>query len=189
MGANIALEMATQLHQSGHPVAPLVLIEPYLPNPAARARLEGVTRDLREALRLRDRLRELPASPQRDRATAELTATLLGAGMSPAEAALVEGAPIEVWHSLLAALAGYEVRPYPGHIHLVVGSEAAGLPRGVAMPGLDVDYETYVARWRETARGGLTLHISDGDHMSMMAEPQVTGIAGLLAALETGEAR
>ncbi|MEU5320313.1 amino acid adenylation domain-containing protein [Streptomyces sp. NPDC021056] len=189
MGANIALEMATQLHQSGHPVAPLVLIEPYLPNPAARARLEGVTRDLREALRLRDRLRELPASAQRDRATAELTATLLGAGMSPAEAALVEGAPIEVWHSLLAALAGYEVRPYPGHIHLVVGSEAAGLPRGVAMPGLDVDYETYVARWRETARGGLTLHISDGDHMSMMAEPQVTGIAGLLAALETGEAR
>ncbi|MFE0674916.1 amino acid adenylation domain-containing protein [Streptomyces sp. NPDC058867] len=189
MGANIALEMATQLHRSGHPVSPLVLIEPYLPNPAARARLDGVTRDLREALRLRDRLRELPPSPQRDRATAELTATLLGAGMSPAEAALVENAPIEVWHSLLAALAGYEVRPYPGHLHLVVGSEAAGLPRGRTMPGLDVDYETYVARWRETAQGGLTLHISDGDHMSMMAEPRVTGIADLLAALETGERR
>ncbi|MFF5497676.1 amino acid adenylation domain-containing protein [Streptomyces aquilus] len=189
MGANIALEMATQLHQAGHPVAPLVLIEPYLPNPAARARLEGVTRDLRDALRLRDRLRELPASAQRDQATAELTATLLGAGMSPAEAALVENAPIEVWHSLLAALAGYAVRPYPGHIHLVVGSEAAGLPRGVTMPGLDVDYDTYVERWRATAQGGLTLHISDGDHMSMMAEPQVTGIADLLAALERGQSR
>ncbi|MGW2237611.1 amino acid adenylation domain-containing protein [Streptomyces sp. NPDC001759] len=189
MGANIALEMATQLHQAGHLVAPLVLVEPYLPNPAARARLEGVTRDLREALRLRNRLRELPASPQRDRATAELTATLLGAGMSPAEAALVEGAPIEVWHSLLAALAGYAVRPYPGHIHLVVGSEAAALPRGVPMPGLDVDYDTYVERWRATAQGGLTLHISDGDHMSMMAEPQVTGIADLLADLERGESR
>ncbi|MFJ3669663.1 amino acid adenylation domain-containing protein [Streptomyces sp. NPDC090106] len=189
MGANIALEMATQLHQAGHPVAPLVLVEPYLPNPAARARLDGVTRDLREALRLRDRLRELPPSPQRDRATAELTATLLGAGMSPAEAALVENAPIEVWHSLLAALASYEVRPYPGHLHLVVGSEAAGLPRGVAMPGLDVDYETYVARWRATARDGLTLHISDGDHMSMMAAPRVTGIADLLTALEQGEPR
>ncbi|MFI8233882.1 amino acid adenylation domain-containing protein [Streptomyces sp. NPDC085900] len=189
MGANIALEMATQLHQAGHPVAPLVLIEPYLPNPAARARLEGVTRDLREALRLRDRLCELPASPQRDQATAELTATLLGAGMSPAEAALVENAPIEVWHSLLAALADYAVRPYPGHIHLVVGSEAAGLPRGVTMPGLDVDYDTYVERWRATAQGGLTLHISDGDHLSMMAEPQVSGIADLLAALERGESR
>jgi hypothetical protein len=57
------------------------------------------------------------------------------------------------------------------------------------MPGLDVDYDTYVARWRETAQGGLTLHISDGDHMSMMAEPQVTGIARLLAALERGETR
>ncbi|MFD0318147.1 amino acid adenylation domain-containing protein [Streptomyces flavalbus] len=189
MGANIALEMATQLHRAGHPVAPLVLIEPYLPNAAARARLDGVTRDLREALRLRDRLRELPHSARRDQVTAELTATLLGAGMSPAEAALVENAPIEVWHSLLAALAAYEVRPYPGHIHLVVGSEAASLPRGRTMPGLDVDYETYVARWRETARGGLTLHISDGDHMSMMAEPRVTGIADLLTALETGETR
>ncbi|MER6108070.1 amino acid adenylation domain-containing protein [Streptomyces hirsutus] len=184
MGANIALEMATQLHGAGHAVAPLVLIEPYLPNTAARTRLDGVTRDLREALRLRDRLRELPPSPQRDRATAELTATLLGAGMSPAEAALVEGAPIEVWHSLLAALAAYDVRPHPGHVHLVVGSEAAGLPRGRTMPGLDVDYDTYVARWREVAGGGLTLHISDGDHMSMMAEPRVHGIAALLAGIE-----
>jgi amino acid adenylation domain-containing protein len=184
MGANIALEMATQFHRAGHTVAPLVLIEPYLPNPAARARLLGVTRDLREALRLRDRLRDLPPSPARDRATAELTATLLGAGMSPSEAALVEGAPIEVWHSLLAALAAYEVRPYPGHVHLVVGSEAAGLPRGRTMPGLDVDYDTYVARWREVAGGGLTLHVSDGDHMSMMAEPRVRGIAGLLTGIE-----
>ncbi|MFH8447677.1 amino acid adenylation domain-containing protein [Streptomyces fungicidicus] len=184
MGANIALEMATQLHRAGHTVAPLVLIEPYLPNPAARDRLLGVTRDLREALRMRDRLRGLPPSPQRDRATAELTAALLGAGMSPSEAALVEGAPIEVWHSLLAALAAYEVRPYPGHVHLVVGSEAAELPRGRTMPGLDVDYDTYVARWREVAGGGLTLHISDGDHMSMMAEPRVRGIAGLLTGIE-----
>ncbi|TGZ14392.1 hypothetical protein DV517_58750 [Streptomyces sp. S816] len=189
MGANIALEMATQLDRAGHPVAPLVLIEPYLPNPAARARLNGVTDDLRTAWRQRDLIRQLPPSPERDRATAELTATLLGAGMSPAEAALVENAPIEVWHSLLAALAGYEVRPYPGHIHLVVGSEAAGLPRGRTMPGLDVDYDTYLARWRDLAGGGLTVHISEGDHMSMMAEPRVSGIAGILVAIKEGENR
>ncbi|WP_263976330.1 non-ribosomal peptide synthetase [Streptomyces sp. NK08204] len=184
MGANIALEMATQLHQAGHRVDPLVLIEPYVPNAAARARLTGVTKDLRDALRLRNRLRELPPSPQRDRTTAELTATLLGAGMSPAEAALVENAPIEVWHSLLAALAAYEPRPYPGHVHLVIGSEAAGTPRGRTMPGLDADYDTYVARWGEVAEGGLTLHISDGDHMSMLAEPRVSGIAAVLAGIE-----
>ncbi|MGW0882415.1 amino acid adenylation domain-containing protein [Streptomyces sp. NPDC002671] len=189
MGANIALEMATQLHQAGHRVEPLILIEPYLPNAAARARLNGVTKDLRDALRMRNRLRELPPSPQRDRTTAELTATLLGAGMSPAEAALVENAPIEVWHSLLAALAAYEARPYPGHVHLVVGSEAAGLPRGRTMPGLDVDYDTYVERWRAVAEGGLTLHISDGDHMSMMAEPRVAGLAELLVKVEAGGAR
>ncbi|MBV2354022.1 amino acid adenylation domain-containing protein [Streptomyces sp. J2-1] len=188
MGANIALEMATQLHRAGHRADPLVLIEPYLPNPAARARLTGVTDDLRAALQLRDSVREMEPSAQRDRTTAELTAVLLGAGMSPAEAALVENAPIEVWHSLLAALAGYEVRPYPGHIHLVVGSEAAGLPRGRHMPGLDVDYDTYVRRWREVAGDGLTLHISDGDHMSMMAEPRVTGIARVLDGLAAGSA-
>ncbi|CAM5237957.1 hypothetical protein SHIRM173S_06183 [Streptomyces hirsutus] len=41
MGADIALEMATQLHGAGRAVAPLVLIEPYLPNTAARTRLDG----------------------------------------------------------------------------------------------------------------------------------------------------
>ncbi|RPK56889.1 Tyrocidine synthase 3 [Streptomyces sp. ADI96-02] len=185
MGANIALEMATQLHEGGHRVAPLVLIEPYLPNPAARARLTGVARELREALRMRDRLRSLPPSPRRDTAAAELTAALLGAGMSPTEASLVEDAPIEVWHSLLAALAAYEVRPYPGHVHLVVGSEAAGLPAGRTMPGLDVDYATYVERWRAVAGDGLTLHVSDGDHMSVLAGPRAANIARLLDSVAT----
>ncbi|MFJ6138686.1 amino acid adenylation domain-containing protein [Kitasatospora sp. NPDC092286] len=185
MGANIALEMATQLHEAGHTVEPLVLIEPYLPNPAARARLAGVGRDMRDALRMRDRLRALPPTPGRDTAAAELTALLLGAGMSPGEAALVEQAPIEVWHSLLTALADYEVRPYPGHVHLVVGTQAAGLPAGEPMPGLDVDYRAYVDHWRELALGGLTVHISEGDHMSMLAEPLVRGLAALLDTIGT----
>ncbi|MCK1795233.1 amino acid adenylation domain-containing protein [Streptomyces sp. XM4193] len=188
MGANIALEMATQLREAGHEVAPLVLIEPYLPNPAARARLLGVTQELRRARQLRDRLREMTDSAQRDRATDELTASLLGAGMSTAEAALVEDAPIEVWYSLLAALAAYELRPYPGRIELVVGSEAAGAPRGRHMPGLDVDYETYVERWREVADGALGLHLTEGDHMSMMAEPRVAGVAAVLDRLTAADA-
>ena len=183
MGANIALEMATQLHEAGHTVEPLVLIEPYLPNPAARARLAGVGQDMRDALRMRDRLVALPPSPERDTATAELTALLLGAGMSPSEASLVEKAPIEVWHSLLTALADYQVRPYPGHVHLVVGTLAAGLPDGEPMPGLDVDYREYLARWRELALGGMTVHISDGDHMSMLAEPRVRDLAALLGTI------
>ncbi|MFC6599702.1 amino acid adenylation domain-containing protein [Kitasatospora paranensis] len=183
MGANIALEMATQLHEAGHTVEPLVLIEPYLPNPAAQARLAGVGRDMRDALRMRDRLRALPPSRERDTATAELTALLLGAGMSPGEAALVENAPIEVWHSLLTALADYRVRPYPGHVHLVVGTLAAGLPAGEPMPGLDVDFQAYVARWRELAQGGLTVHVSEGDHMSMLAEPLVRDLAAVLGTI------
>ena len=185
MGANIALEMATQLYEAGHTVEPLVLIEPYLPNPAARERLAGIGRDMREALRLRDRLTALPPSPERDTTTAELTALLLGAGMSASEASLVEKAPIEVWHSLLTALADYQVRPYPGHIHLVVGTLAAGLPEGQPMPGLDVDYQEYLARWHELAQGGLSVHISDGDHMSMLTDPRVAGLAALLDTIRT----
>ncbi|GAA4840132.1 amino acid adenylation domain-containing protein [Kitasatospora terrestris] len=188
MGANIALEMATQLHEAGHTVDPLVLVEPYLPNPAAAARLAAVGREMREAMVLRDRLRTLPEGPERDRTAAELTAQLLGAGMSPSEAALVGNAPIEVWHSLLTALSDYRVRPYPGHIHLVVGTLAAGLPAGEPMPGLDVDFETYVARWRELARDGLTLHISEGDHLSMLADPLVGHLARLVDTIAT-EAR
>ncbi|MEV8532121.1 amino acid adenylation domain-containing protein [Streptomyces sp. NPDC051211] len=189
MGANIALEMATQLYEAGHGVEPLVLIEPYLPNPATRERLAGVGRDMETGLRMRDRVRSLAPSRERDTAVAELTALLLGAGMSPSEAALVENAPIEVWHSLLVALAGYELRPYPGHIHLVVGSLAAGLPDGEPMPGLDVDYPTYVERWRELALGGLTVHVTEGDHMSMMSERLMPSTAALLATIEAGVRR
>ncbi|MFJ4919554.1 amino acid adenylation domain-containing protein [Streptomyces sp. NPDC088725] len=183
MGANIALEMATQLHEAGRTVEPLVLIEPHLPNPESRRRLTGVGRDMRSALRMRDRVRDLPPSAERDEAVAELTALLLGAGMSPNEASLVDKAPVEVWHSLLTALADYQPRPYPGHVHLVVGTQAAGLPEGEPMPGLDADFRTYVDHWRALALGGLTVHVTEGDHMSMLAEPLVHRTAELLGTI------
>ncbi|MFB7052381.1 amino acid adenylation domain-containing protein [Streptomyces vinaceus] len=188
MGANIALEMATQLHGAGHTVAPLTLIEPHLPHPASRERLAAVGRDMERALRMRDRVRTLPPSAEREAAVAELTTLLLGAGMSPGEAALVEHAPIEVWHSLLTALSAYELRPYPGHVHLLVGSAAAELPDGEPMPGLDVDFRTYVERWREIALGGLTVHVTEGDHMSMMSERLMHKTAAALGRIQS-EAR
>lgn len=139
-------------------------------------------------LRMRDRVRALAPSAEREAAVAELTALLLGAGMSPGEASLVEHAPIEVWHSLLTALAGYALRPYPGHVHLLVGSAAAELPDGEPMPGLDVDFRTYVERWREIALGGLTVHVTEGDHMSMMSERLMHKTAGVLGRIQS-EAR
>ncbi|GGS99118.1 MULTISPECIES: non-ribosomal peptide synthetase [Streptomyces] len=188
MGANLALEVATRLHDAGRAVDPLVLIEPYLPNPSSRSRLAKVGGDLREALRLRDRLRALPPSAEHDRAAAELTAALLGAGMSPTEAGLAQDAPVEVWHSLLTALAGYEPRPYPGRIHLVLSGLAAALPEDEPMPGLDVGRRAYVDRWRALARGGLTVHVAEGDHMSLMSEPLAARTAALLTTIRA-EAR
>ncbi|MET9696733.1 amino acid adenylation domain-containing protein [Streptomyces sp. NPDC006529] len=189
MGANIALEMATQMHEAGHTVAPLTLIEPHLPHPAACERLAAVGRDMERGLRMRDRVRALAPSPERDAAAAELTTLLLGAGMSPGEAALVEQSPIEVWHSLLTALSAYELRPYPGHVHLLVGSAAAELPDGEPMPGLDVDFRTYVERWREIALGGLTVHVTEGDHMSMMSERLMHKTAAVLGRIQSEERR
>ncbi|MET3987963.1 amino acid adenylation domain-containing protein [Streptomyces sp. PvR034] len=185
MGANLAMEMATQLHEGGHRVAPLTLIEPYLPSEVARAQLADVSAKMVTGKELRDRLRTLAPGAEREAVTAELTALLLSADMSPSEAALVENAPIEVWHSLLTALADYEVRPYPGHVHLVVGSHAAALPDDEPMPGLDVGLREYVERWREQALGGLTLHVTEGDHMSLMSEPLLGRTASLLHAIRT----
>ncbi|WP_440900808.1 thioesterase domain-containing protein, partial [Actinosynnema sp.] len=188
MGANLALEMATQLLERGASAEPLVLVEPYLPNKPARDRLLGVAADLAGALELRDRVRALEPSAERDAVLARLREVLLGAGMSPSEADLAHDAPIEVWHSLLAALADYEPRPHPGHVHLVVGSEAAAIPDGQPMPGLDVGFAEYVERWRELALGGLTVHVSPGDHMTILAEPNARAFADLLGAIRA-EAR
>ena len=181
MGANIALEMAFQLHRAGQETEPLVLIEPYLPHPAAEERLGRFVDDMAAALRLRDEVRAAaPGSERRADAAARLQQLLLAAGMMPSEASLVEDAPIEVWHSLLAALAAYRIRRYPGRIHLVVGRESAELPADQPMPGLDIGYAAYVDRWRDLAGGGLTVHVAPGDHRTILTEPHVHDFAELL---------
>lgn len=184
MGGNVALEMATQLHDAGHQVMPLVLVEPFLPQPAARQRLIRFIRDLSAARVIRDRARALPSgSSRRDTLVAELRALLLGAGLTVAEADLTVDAPVQVWHSLLAALADYSPRPYPGHIHLVIGRTAADLPPDQPIPGVDVGRAEYLARWRELALGGLTVHLVPGDHRTMLTEPLVRHVATLLEEL------
>ncbi|MEV7098320.1 amino acid adenylation domain-containing protein [Amycolatopsis sp. NPDC051045] len=180
LGGNLVLEMAAQLRAQGRDVDPLILIEPYLPHPEAARRLARLGQDMLDALPLRDQVRAMAPSPRRDALAAELTALLLGAGMRADEAELVENAPIEVWHSLLTAMAGYQAEPYPGAIHLLVGQDAADGPAGEPMPGLDLDYRTYLDRWRELAGGGLTVHVVPGSHMSMLTEPNVREVAALL---------
>ncbi|MFJ1768229.1 amino acid adenylation domain-containing protein [Amycolatopsis sp. NPDC088138] len=186
LGGNLVLEMASQLRAQGRDVDPLILIEPYLPNPEAARRLARLGQDMLDALPLRDQVRAMAPSPRRDALSAELTALLLGAGMRADEAQLVENAPIEVWHSLLTAMAEYRVEPYPGAIHLLVGQDAADAPAGEPMPGLDMDYQSYLDRWRDLARGGLTVHVVPGSHMSMLTEPNVREVAALLDGIREG---
>lgn len=184
MGGNIALEMASQLAAQADPPPTLVLIEPYLPEPAAELRLATVAGQMADALLLQDHLRQLPPeSPDRATALASLLTLLLGAGMSTSEADLADDAPIEVWHSLLAALASYQVKPYPGHVHLIVGEESASLPPDEPMPGLDVSYPTYLRRWRELAQGGLSVWLTPGSHLTILTEPLVRDFATLLASV------
>jgi amino acid adenylation domain-containing protein len=186
MGGSIALEMARQLLGAGHEVGPLILVEPYLPNRATAERVAVVGRAMRDGLRMRNRLRELPPGAQRDAAEAELRELLLGAGMSRGEAGMVDKAPIEVWHSLLNALSDYGSRPYPGHVHLIVGTANAALPTGEPIPGLDVDYQSYLAGWLELAQGGLTLHMSEGDHMALLGEANAAALGALVGRIRAG---
>ncbi len=181
MGANIALEMAEQLRATGHAVDPLLLVEPYLPTEATRRRLAVFAERQSEALELRGRLRGLPAgSPRHTAVLARLRSVLLGAGMLPQEADLAADAPIEVWHSLLRALADYTPRRYAGRIHLVVGEETVDLPPGAPIPEFGVSAAEYLDAWRESAGGGLTVHTLPGGHRTMLTEPLVAHLAALL---------
>jgi amino acid adenylation domain-containing protein len=183
MGANLALEMAVQLHEAGQPVDPLILIEPYLSTDASRRELEVTAAAQLEALELRDRLRALlPDAPDRSALHAQLRSVLLGAGMLADEVDLELDAPIEVWHSLLRALAGDRPRRYAGPVHLVVGQDAADQsPHQV-----DCTSPAYLRRWRDLAGGGLAVHRLPGDHRSMLTEPLVHNLVALVEAAQAG---
>ncbi|MFJ1751917.1 amino acid adenylation domain-containing protein [Kitasatospora sp. NPDC088134] len=187
MGANIALEMATQLLDAGAEVAPLVLVEPYLPTPDTHRRLVGFAEQQRHALVLRDELRAAPAgSEARTAADARLRTVLRDAGMVDEEVDLAQDAPIEVWHSLLQALAGYRARPYPGQIHLVIGQDTADRPQDTSMPDIGVPYRDYLSAWQGLAVGGLQVHHLPGGHRTMLTDPGVGNIAALLDTLTSG---
>ena len=187
MGANIALEMATQLLDAGAAVAPLVLVEPYLPTPDTHRRLAGFAEQQRHALVLRDELRATPAgSEARAAADARLRTVLRAAGMVDQEVDLAQDAPIEVWHSLLQALAGYRARPYPGQIHLVIGQDTADQPQDTTMPDIGVPYREYLAAWQGLALGGIQVHHLPGGHRTMLTDPGVGTIAALLDTLTSG---
>ncbi len=174
MGGSIAVELATRLHEAGRTTNPLILIEPHLPSESADRWLTGFVEDLSAAFPLRDRLRELaPEHPDALGVETRLRELLLRAGMAAGEADLVRDAPLEVWHSLLVALAAYRLRPYPGHIHLVMGEDAASVPADQPMPGLEVSYPVYLERWREVAQGGMTVHVLPGGHRSILTEELV----------------
>jgi amino acid adenylation domain-containing protein len=189
MGANIALEMAVQLSEAGIRSDPLILVEPALKTDVGRRRLAVFAARQREALALRDRLRALPAdAPERVEIQAEMRAVLLAAGMLPDEVGLEMDAPIEVWHSLLQALADEEPRRYDGPIHLVVGRETVDVPDGAPMVDGDVTYAEYLRAWEELAGGGLTVHHVPGGHRTMLTEPLVGNVVAVVESARAGAA-
>jgi len=180
MGANIALEMAAQLRAQGIETDPLVLIEPVVPTAASQRKLASVAALLERALAIRDAAEGMPAQQERD---AELRDVLLQAGMLPDEADLAQAAPINVWYSLLKAMATYELHPYAGAVHLIVSEDLAGAPAGKKAPDMDITYHEYEQAWHQAARGGLVVHRVPGGHRTMLAEPLVGNVVAVLDAL------
>ncbi len=110
MGANIAFEMA----RLAGDIDPLMLAEPAIPTAAMQRKLASVVALLETARDLSGAIKNLPAGSQaRPALGADLRRTLLAAGMVPGEIDLGPDAPIDVWHSLLKAMATFKLGPAP----------------------------------------------------------------------------
>lgn len=87
---------------------------------------------------------------------------------------------LRVWRELTQAMLGYRQRPYPGHLHLLVGDELAGGGHDVSCGQTVTEY---LDRWAELTPGGLEVHRVGGDHLGVLRQPHVADLARLLTRL------
>jgi oxalate---CoA ligase len=178
----LAFEMAQQLLASGEKVALLALFD--TPNPRVlrnrplRRRASGLFDTFRWRLRFQVAslcqlpMREVPAYlGERISALAEYVAGELRALAKPVARAGDGLAGVPHPSGVRVRIKDYEPQPYAGRLALL---QTAGPHTG---PEQDRS-----RGWAEVARGGLTVHMVPGDHLSMFLEPNVEVLARKLAA-------
>jgi thioesterase domain-containing protein len=181
MGGVVAFEMAQQLRRQGEQVDVLALIDSHAPNVASSSRERNeddllhqftwylgrlfgmeawlMQNDIAESRGIEEQLRALLAEGAR-------------AGLVPTDLGMEQVTQLfQVFRMNVRAMLDYEPQPYAGRVTLLRASQQLADPPPPASNG-----------WQELAAGGLEVHTVPGDHYTMMKEPQVHVLAGLLKA-------
>jgi FkbH-like protein len=173
-GGVIAYEMAQQLVASGQQVAALVMLDTrWIAAPSARlTRLLttspvhpfGVLVDIHLGnLLLRRPRAGLAYLVEKVRGTLGLRPTVETVEPDPF-------IPQRGLESAIRAITSYVPRPYPGQAAMLLSSDDPGR----------VIYDRRLA-WADLVQGGLTVRFMPGSHDNMLDEPQVDGVAAVVA--------
>jgi hypothetical protein len=94
------------------------------------------------------------------------------------EARLAHDLPLRAYGRLHAAYGHYDPAPYDGMAELVLSERGRGAGPASPVPVLYDSVDHYLARWRELT-GGLRLHDSGADHLSMAGPRNAPDLAAL----------
>ena len=170
MGGNIAFEMAQQLVAAGDRVEVLALLDAVGPGQMPNRPQDDVeVFDFLLRGRLPISLEALRALDQEARLDAVLSAAKAAGALAPELG--IEGARhlLLMIERHLEALFSYQHQPYPGRLLFY----RAAIRRRWDPPHPE-------RPWVELAQGGIEIHVVPGDHLSMLAPPQVETVAAHL---------
>ncbi|MBV9788042.1 MAG: alpha/beta fold hydrolase, partial [Chloroflexi bacterium] len=172
LGGVIAFEVARQIHEQGQEIGALVLIDSYLTRPDAQTTQLDLLADFALQLGLTEEQITFLQDDQlleQDMNTAFTYALerLQQAHALPAElnAAQLRDR-FEVFRAHTEAMNIYQPRPFAGQITVIQSQHGS-------------EHTDLTATWAPLARG-MTYHRLPGTHFSMIREPDVAELAGLL---------
>ena len=188
-GGILAFEMARQLTSSGEEVALLAILDQAIPTSDDAAAVDTAT-VVAEMVRYHARnqgrtvdldveaLRGLPLDEQLARGMEALgSLEALGEGFDiPLLRALALG-----WSSRATASERYRLSPYPGRITLLRSTHVDPVALGKLPPHRRQLFEDPTFGWGSTAAGGVEVHVTPGDHMTILQAPHVETLARILA--------
>ncbi len=190
LGGVVAYEMACRLERVGRPAEHVILVDSQLPNRPDRgasgapnqaklflgfARGLGITREaLTDLLSTEEFV--IPIDGDDEAALAQSLEIARAAGVVPEDLGLdALRRLLKVYTAHTEALDAYTAQPYCGSVSLL---QATHKP--------DASVETAKA-WRELVGDGLEIHQLEGDHYSLLAEPDVRNLAARILALHNVE--
>ena len=176
LGGVIAFEMAQQLRAQGQQVCLLLLIDsdyPAIPEHLhCRSRwLTSLDSHLGEVLRLPVPEQLTYLITHTGIAAQKIATRWLPRRLREKNESSLTRAINRVIHSHFNAAINYTPKSYPGKVTLFCSSHRSTR-----------SYEDRRLAWSKVATAGLEVHLVPGDHMSMMEEPNVQILAGLLRA-------